>query len=174
PLLHTRLVDVGWTVDRVGLVLNVLAPSVSLGAAVLAGTLLTRIDGWRLLLVILPLEALCTFALLPLAAGAAASPFTLPAILGLFCAHNAASTVVVTLIMGRAEPGSEGSDFSSQHSLFLLTGFAAGGLALQLAGSQGYANALFAATALMALAFAACALMRPGMQGASPLPQAGN
>ncbi|MEM9629863.1 MAG: MFS transporter [Pseudomonadota bacterium] len=163
PLLHTRLVDVGWPVGSIGLTLNILAPTVSLAAVAMTGTLLTRTDGWRLFQILLPLEAFSVLLLVPLATGAAESPLTLPGILLLFCTHNAVATVAVTMMMGRVETGAEGSDFSLQHGVYLLTGFVAGGVSLQLAGGLGYLNALYIALAAMSVALLVCLRLRAPM-----------
>lgn len=165
PMLQTGLVDAGWQVARVGIMLNVIAPLASLAAVALTGLVLVSVPPMRVVLVVLPLEALATLALLPLAAGQGGHPLVIPAIVAVYCAHHSISTAVVTIIMSRTSPGSEGSDFSVQHSLFLLTGFVAGGVAMQLAGAFGYGPTYGIAAAVMLAAFAFCLIQRRRLSG---------
>lgn len=169
PLLHTRLVDIGWTVSAIGSLLNVIAPLISMLAAALTGLALTRLDSWRVLQLVLPLQAISILLLLPLAGGEAQHVFTIPGVVALFCMHSAASTAIITLMMSKTEAGTEGTDFSSQHSIYLLTGFLAGAAALQLASGFGYVNSLLIAVGVISAATLLCLKLRSRLLPSDPV-----
>lgn len=156
PLLHTGLIDNGWSVAAAGSLLNVAAPLVSLLAIAGAGALLVHRSPLFVIALALPVEIVAIIFLLPMAEGDPIGLVGQGAILALYCAHHWVATAIVTSIMERSAPGSEGSDFSVQHSVYLLTGFISGIFATQVAGSLGYGVALHIAIVAIAVAFFFC------------------
>lgn len=156
PLLHTGLIDNGWSVAAAGSLLNITAPLVSLLAVAGAGAVLVHRAPVFVISLALPVEIVAIILLLPMAQGVPISWIGQGAILVLYCAHHWVATAVVTSIMGRTAPGSEGSDFAVQHSVYLLTGFVSGIIATQIAGLFGYGVALQVAIAAIAVAFFFC------------------
>ena len=141
-LLPPMLVDSGWGVASTGTLLNVIGPIVGILSALGTGVLIRRF-GARLMLPLAPLLQIIAMAvLLPLATGIDGDLAVLGGVLLIFAAHNIVATITVTLIMARVGDGTEGSDFTSQHSIYLLVGFVSGGLALQLASGLGHVTAI--------------------------------
>ena len=138
PLLYTGLIDIGWSVSQAGSLMNIAAPVLSLLAIAAAGGLLVHRNTIFVVSLALPIQLLAILLLLPLARGDEIGPIGVGAILLVFCAHHWVATAIVTEIMGHTTMGSAGSDFSVQHSLYLLVGFVAGIAATQLAGAYGY------------------------------------
>ncbi len=158
-LLPAMLVDLGWQVQSVGTFLNITAALVSIIAVFVAGAILMKADIRLVLITLLAAQAV-SIALIVLGAQSGGLWISLVVgILGLYCTHNAVATAATSMMMGRVLPGSEGGDFASQHSLYLLVGFVSGGMALQLAGTFGYAPTFMIAIGFVCVAICACGLL---------------
>lgn len=139
-LLPPLLVDWGWQVGPAGLLLNVIAPMVSLPVALWAGRMMYRGRSKKILPAALCLQLTGVAGLLLNVLYPSLQILAPLVILLIYIGHHAVMTVVLSEMMVRVISGNEGGDFSSQHSLFLLTGFVGGALALQLVALSGYAT----------------------------------
>jgi len=137
-LLPTLLVDLGWQTGRAGVLLNVIAPLVSLPVALWVGHLMYHERSNKVLPMGLCAQLVGVAGLLMNLLYPSVHVMVPAVILLIYVGHHAVMTVVLSEMMARVIPGNEGGDFSSQHSLFLLTGFVGGALALQFVALSGY------------------------------------
>lgn len=148
-LLPPFLVDWGWETGPAGLLLNVIAPMFSLPIALWVGRMLyhgrnKKIIPAAIFVKLTGVAGLLLSALYP------SLPLLAPlVILLIYIGHHAVVTVVLSEMMARVIPGNEGGDFSSQHSLFLLTGFVGGALALQFVALSGYVSGFGASAVIL-------------------------
>ncbi|MDA3642450.1 MFS transporter [Saccharopolyspora indica] len=148
-LVAPMLVDAGWSLSSIGLVVNLLGDTLAMLGAVLAGTLVARL-GTRACLVLLGLVMLGTvLALLPLATGSGPPVATGVAILLFKIAYAASATVIATVTMRLSRPATAGADYSAMSSVGAVIAFGAGSAALAVAGAVGYPVAMAAAAALV-------------------------
>ncbi|WP_337182485.1 hypothetical protein [Shinella sp.] len=94
------------------------------------------------------LQAAIIVAVLPLAGGARE---TLVIVL-VFLVYNPIAAVMLTIMMDRTAPGSEGTDFTAQYSLYSFLSFLSGAAALQIVSAVGYPALVMLAAGLAFLA----------------------
>ncbi|MEM8795381.1 MAG: MFS transporter [Pseudomonadota bacterium] len=134
------LIDRGWTTDKIGIVLHIVAPVLGIVTSVIFGSLLNRYNKWLVISVvpILQLASLLlffTFLQLPLAStGVVIAALSVYAIdIGLFVILNAFK-------LEYSDTGTEGTDFTVQNSMHGIAAFSIAGGALYFAESAGFAN----------------------------------
>ena len=141
-LLQPALVDTGWSLSRVGVVLSVVVAAPAMLAGLAAGHLLDR-WGRRSVLLLTGLGgALSLLPLLPLAAGHAPLGGTVAALTGFVVLNAVANALVYTVSMDLARPDSAGGDVTLLASLAMVVYFVGGGALLALADSLGYTAVL--------------------------------
>jgi MFS family permease len=137
-LITPMLVDIGWSLDQIGLATNVVGSLLAVGAALLAGMLIMRItrkaalSGFQLLQAVL---------LLPLFIPALGLTNYLPNFIAVSIAmmsYSMAATAICTVMMDKSRHSSAGADYTLQYSLAHFTSFAAVGIGVALAGQVGY------------------------------------
>lgn len=151
-LLAPMLVDVGWSLTRIGLVTTALAGSLAIPAAVGAGVLLRRIGRKRALMTYGGLQAVAIMLLLPLARGSGDAVLATSAVCAVSMAYAATSTVINTVNMDLARPRTAATDFTVLNSFALAVSLVGGALALVLAGQVGYPTVVAASVVVVALA----------------------
>lgn len=151
-LMTPMMIDAGKTPEWIGLMQNTVAPLAAIAAVLATGAAISRFGAVRMLITAALVQALIILAFLAVATGVAQDP--LPALLVVVAAivYNPTVTILTTMMMARVGIGSEGTDFTAQYSLYSLVGFLAGAIALQLAGTLGYASVTVIAAALSACA----------------------
>jgi MFS family permease len=166
-MLTPMLVDIGWSIERVGFTLNVAGSLIGMVAVFVTGWLIQRVGRRRMLIAAAFIQAAVILALLPLAQGATTDALVVPALLLTFLIYNPIATIMLTMMMDRAGKGSEGTDFTAQYSLYSFMGFLSGAIALQVAGAAGY-TAMMLIAALLALTAGVLAISlyrEPGIAG---------
>lgn len=150
-LITPILVDSGWELDRIGLVVNVVGSLCGIPAALLTGRFIRRYGRRPVLLgaALLQVPGILIL-LLPLGGATGVLPVLLAVGLFFFC-YNPAFAVLTTLMMDHAAPNSPASDYASQYSLYMLFSIISVTIGTAAAGRVGYQAVL--ATA------AACALL---------------
>ena len=171
-MLTPMLVDIGWSVERVGFTLNVAGSLIGMVAVFVTGWLIPRVGRRRMLIAAAFVQAAVILALLPLAQGARADAIVVPALLLTFLIYNPIATIMLTIMMDRAGKGSEGTDFTAQYSLYSFMGFLSGAIALQVAGAAGYTTMMLVAAflALTAGVLAISLYLEPGNASEEGLP----
>jgi MFS transporter, PAT family, beta-lactamase induction signal transducer AmpG len=151
-ILSPMLVDVGWSLEAVGFTLNIVGSLVGLAAVFVTGFLIRRFGRRRILIIASFLQAAAIIAVLPLAGGAREVLSIVPGLVLVFLVYNPIAAVMLTIMMDHAAPGSEGTDFTAQYSLYSFMGFFSGAAALQIASAVGYPTLVGLAAGLAVLA----------------------
>lgn len=148
-LITPILVDLGWSLERIGFSLNIVGPFFGIAGSALAGWILSRWGRKPALLFSMQLVGLATLGLMIPARGVD-HPLAVYAVIGLMMtAYGAGFAVMYTIIMDKSDPASAGSDFTLQMSISGLFAFAAGGLAMQVVEVLGYSGVLAALSFLL-------------------------
>jgi MFS family permease len=161
-LIQPLLVDQGWALEQIGIIVNILANGVGVIGAMLTGAAIHRLGRKRALLYSFSLTALAMLGFVPIAAGSVA-PWLVALVAGGFYSVYALSAgCVSTLCMDRCRPNCGGSDFTVQQSLKSVLGLLASGTGVALAGSLGYSAVILSAAALAALSSGLIVWLLPG------------
>ena len=156
-VITPALVDAGWDLGRIGLVVNVAGSLAGLAAALGTGWLLARVSRRAALIGAAVVQLVGVMAVfLPVVDGAAGYAAGLGVVL-FFLGYNPAATVLATLMMDRASPASPATDYTLQYSVNQFAAMATMSAAAALAAPLGYCGVLALAT-LSALAAALIAL----------------
>ncbi|WAC26637.1 MFS transporter [Ancylobacter sp. SL191] len=172
-VMMPALIDAGWDLDRVGLVVNVSGSLAGLAAALATGWLMARVTR-RAALIGAGLVQLAGIlaVFLPVQDGTGALVGSIGVVL-FFIGYNPAATVLATLMMDHAAPASPATDYTLQYSVNQFAAMATMSAAAALAASLGYAGVL-ALAAVTATAATWLALGyrrgRPAIHGAADLP----
>ncbi len=144
-LINPMLVDLGWTLDRIGFATNILGSIFAIVGAAIAGTLVQYI-GRKAAMLLTGLFATISIAGLYLPAQGTDSTLLIYACLGLMMlAYGASVTILATLAMDKCDPSVAATDYTVQYSLYSFLSFVFSGFALAFAESVGYSNILTAA-----------------------------
>lgn len=160
-LITPMLVDAGWTIDRIGLIVNVAGSLAGAVAAMLTGWLINRVSRRLALRAAVICQVLSVLGVAAIALGATTTATTIAAVLAFFVFYNPTWAVLATLMMDRASPDSAGTDYSVQWSAYVVFQMVASGLAMTLAQRLGYVNVMGIAVALSLLIVAAGFAYRP-------------
>ena len=149
-MMRPWLVDLGYSMQQIGLMSGVLGTSAAFCASFGAGFLVRRIgcSRARVLFALFILGTTLYFLALSLSAAPAAALLYAGIIL-LWSSYGMATIVVYTTAMECVRPGREGTDFTVQTILTHLSGIAVAALSGTLADRLGYSG-LFAAEAVLA------------------------
>ncbi|WP_084158756.1 MFS transporter [Solidesulfovibrio alcoholivorans] len=156
-LITPMLTDGGWSMERIGLVMNVGGSLVGVLAAALAGWGVRRLPRRTVLVAVLAYQAVGLAALLPIAEAGIGSSGILISLTLFYLSPPAVMVIATTMIMDRASPQSPATDYTLQYSLFHAAGYASAGVSTVLAQYWGYSGAT-AAGVLAALAALLAAL----------------
>ncbi|CCG09710.1 Major facilitator superfamily MFS_1 [Pararhodospirillum photometricum DSM 122] len=152
-LVTPMLVDAGWSLERIGLVMNVLGPLVGVGTAAGTGVLLRLWGRRRLLAMVSAGQGLLLLALLVATTPGFVEAGLVAALLLMFVVYGAQMTVLYTLMMDHADPDAPGAGLTSQYALYYLFTTLWGWGGLQLAESLGVATTTVVGL-MLALGFA--------------------
>ena len=156
-LITPILVDAGWALERIGLLINVLGGLLGVPAALLTGLLIRRY-GRRPVMIGAALLQIPGISVLILPVQGATGGLAVTLAVGLFfLLYNPVVAVITTLMMDQASRASPATDYASQYSLYMLFSIMAVSAGTALAGQVGYLPVLAAATA-SALAMALLSL----------------
>lgn len=161
-LITPMLVDAGWTIERIGLIVNVLGSLAGALVAVLTGWYINRVSRQRALRTAMICQVLSVAGVAAIALGATSNATAGAAVLVFFIFYNPTWAVLATLMMDRASPASAGTDYSVQWSAYVVFQMVASGLAMTLAERLGYLNVMGIALALSLVIVAAGFVYHPG------------
>lgn len=152
-ILIPLLIDAGWEMDRVGLVVNVQGSVAGFISALLTGWLVRHITRRQALKLAALSQAMAVVAIVVPVQGYTSGTAVSLAVCLYFFGYNAAMTVLSTLMMDRASPQAPATDYTLQFSLYQGSGMLMGACSLWLAGQVGYSAVYSSAvfTALLAL-----------------------
>ncbi len=141
-LITPILVDAGWPLDRIGLVVNVVGSLCGIPAALLAGYLIRKLGIRPVLIGVALMQVPGVLVLtLPLTGYTEVLPVMLA--VGIFFAcYNPAVAAISTLMMGAADPRSPATDYALQFSLYMLFSIVVVTLGTAAAEQVGYFGVL--------------------------------
>lgn len=151
-IVMPALVDAGWTLESIGLIVNVLGSLAGLAAALAYGRLLRRYSRRRAMVAAALLQWLGIAGLALPAMGWGGSVVAGAAVVAYFLLYNPAATVLATLMMDQSSQASPATDYTLQVSLsqcFVMVLTSAGAM---LAGRIGYGGVIGVAVILALLA----------------------
>ncbi|MEM9764733.1 MAG: MFS transporter, partial [Pseudomonadota bacterium] len=138
-LLTPILVDIGWSLERIGFAMNIVGAGLGMVAACGAGWLIRRFGRRHSLVGMAAVQAVALLLLLMPVNGLTGAATVIIAISTVFVLYGALHPVLMTVMMDRASAACPGTDFTIQYSTFMFASFVAGGVALPFASSFGYA-----------------------------------
>ncbi|GAA2034946.1 MFS transporter [Pseudokineococcus marinus] len=174
-LTSPALVDAGWSLARIGVVTGVVVSVPALVAGLVSGWLVRRLGRSAVLVAGGAVLVVSTAGVVPLLLGSAPLAWTVTALSGFLVAYTALNVVIYTVSMDLSRPATGGSDFTALTTVALLVSFAAGSLALLVAGLGGYvlSAVVFAAVGLAGVGLGVRWLRSPaGRAAASGVPAA--
>ena len=146
-ILTPMLIDGGWTLPAIGFAMNIFGAALGIAVSIGAGNTIQRFGRQRALIGFGVLQTIALLTILP----AAAQPDSIRVYLALgayFIAQPCATTILSTLMMDHAAHSTTpGSDFTLQFSVYMIVGFIAYNIALQLAAGIGYSGVIWLSTA---------------------------
>ncbi len=148
-ILIPVLIDAGWKMERVGLMVNVQGSVAGCLSALLTGWLIRHISRRQALLLAALSQLIAVAAIaLPVLGYTSNTVVTFAVCIYFFC-YNPAMAVIGTLIMDNASPQTPATDFTLQFSFYQISAMFMGACGVWLAGRLGYGAvqlvALFAA-----------------------------
>lgn len=154
-LLSPLLVDLGWSLERIGISINIVGTLFGIAGAVLGGSIVSRSGRKTAMLATMLFTILATIGLLCGPARGIDDSVIVYVVIGLIMgSYGGSSAVIYTVIMDKSDPASAGTDFTLQMSISGISAFAAVGLAMVLAESIGYASVLIICTGVAILSMA--------------------
>jgi predicted MFS family arabinose efflux permease len=154
-LITPMLTDGGWSMERIGLVMNVGGSLIGVLAAGLAGWGVCRLPRRTAFVAISGLQVAGLAALLPVAGGGLATTGVLACLAAFYLSHYPVMVIATTMIMDHASSESPATDYTLQYSLFHAAGYASAGASTVLAQHWGYPGAAGAAVAVSVAALLA-------------------
>lgn len=141
-LITPILVDAGWTLDRIGLAVNVIGSLCGIPSALLTGQLIRRFGIRPVLIGAAALQVLGILALgVPLAGVTDMLPVTVAVGLFFFC-YNPAVAAITTLMMGASDPKTPATDYALQYCIYMMFSILAATVGTAAAGRFGYLGVL--------------------------------
>lgn len=140
-LMNPFLVDSGWSIDRIGIAINIIGVLFGVVGTASAAAMVNRLGRKTTMAAAMVLGMLGTFGLLGMVLN-----FLLPytavvyIVVGLIMiGYGFSSTIIYTLIMDKSHPSSAATDFTLQWSITGISAMVGGGTAMAMAESIGYA-----------------------------------
>lgn len=139
------MLDLGWSMEHIGLVLNIMGSTVSALSSLFTSRLLRRKSRFAVLVGVAAAQVIVLPCLaLPLV-GSANAWRVYCAVGSFFIVHGAFITLVSTMMMDRVAANSPATDFTLQFSVYSLVRIVTATGATALAGKAGYFSAVAAA-----------------------------
>lgn len=150
-LLTPLLVDGGWHLDRIGLVVDVLGPAVGMAAGLLSGWLISRLGRRRVFPLCVVMQFVSVLGILVVARGHMSTVMVAAAVIAHFLGYVPTVTLLCTLMMDRTSPSSPATDYTVQYSAYQFIAMGVGGGSVALAGHIGYEGVVYAAISAILL-----------------------
>ncbi|MEM7331129.1 MAG: MFS transporter [Chloroflexota bacterium] len=157
-LLRPMLVDLGWSLDQIGFVTNILGALIGILGAAVAGLITQRIGRKMAMLIANGLVIVSILVLFPAAGGINNQVLIYGSASLMLFAYGANATILATMIMDKSDPTSAGTDYTLQYSVTSILTFILSGAALALAESIQYGGVLWLSIGLTVLSLVLIAL----------------
>ncbi|MDY0326929.1 MAG: MFS transporter [Arcobacteraceae bacterium] len=136
-LLVPLLVDIGWSLEKIGYIKGVVGSVLGILSAILSGWLLKHYDRINVLIGICLFEAIAFLSLLFIYYGNDNIVLNALAISSIFISYGASMPIISALIMDHIEK-SPNTEYALQFAIYMLMGVIAGGSGVSLSGVFGY------------------------------------
>ncbi|MEM9775581.1 MAG: MFS transporter [Chloroflexota bacterium] len=151
-LINPMLVDLGWSLDQIGIATNIVGSVVSIAGALVIGWVVQKIGRkWAMIVSGLGV-GVSIFGLIPAAQGVNNTPLIYGTICLMLLAYGANTTVFATIMMDKSNPETAGTDYTLQYSISSIFAFILSATALTFAESLGYVPVLMIGVGLSLLA----------------------
>jgi predicted MFS family arabinose efflux permease len=159
-LVTPMLVDAGWSPDRIGVVVGIVASAAGIAGATGGGLLIQHFGRSRALALTCAAQTVALGTFIPLSSGFAPLPLTVAVVCGFGLAFAAGSVAINTILMDLTRRNLAASDFTLLTSIGYLLALAGGALGVGIANHTGYRPVLLAAITLL-LAAAVLSIRQP-------------
>lgn len=144
-MIAPLLVDAGWSLDRIGLVLNVAGSAAGVVSAMAAGGLVRKVGRRNAMIGAAALQCVGIFAIWPLAAGQHGMSAATVAVVVYYLCYNPAAVVLALLMMDEASVASPATDYALQFSVNQFFAFGMISVGAMIAQRTGYAGMMWIA-----------------------------
>jgi len=152
-LLVPMLVDSGWSMDQIGLVMNVAGSLCGIGASILTGMYIRKVGRYLALRRAAWIQCFALLCLLIPAAEYTSQLSVYFAVCAYFIAFSAVSTVLMTLMMDHASVETPATDYALQFSINIMMSYIMSSFSMLLAGWLSYWTVILLAFALSVLGY---------------------
>lgn len=167
-LIAPILVDAGWRLEFIGLVVNIIGSAVGAVSAIFSGFLVRRFGRRNILIWLSVLQSASILLLLLPVSGHVSTSIVLVSVCLILIVYSPSATVLSTIMMDQVSGEKPATDYAMQHSLYLMVGFLSGFGGTAIAGHTGYAAMITAASVIaLTAAFASAFLYRPAAKCAA-------
>lgn len=132
------LVDAHWTLQRIGLVVNIIGPIIGMLSALLTGWLISRYGRQKIMMYSSVIQVMAILAIGTLALGYTTDLTVSFAISVYYFGYTPAMTLLCTLIMDHSSIQTPSTDYTLQYSLYQLFNLFIAGAGVFVAGKIGY------------------------------------
>lgn len=143
------LLDAGWDLSKVALVLNTYGPVLGVLAGLATGAAISKWGRTRTLAVAGSVSTLAIVSMLPVALGAGWDALDITAVLIVQAAYSALATWAYTISMDNSRPETAATDFSLQVSVIGVIRIIMSAIGLSLVAAIGYPMIVIISAALM-------------------------
>ncbi len=151
-LLNPMLVDLGWSLDKIGFTTNVLGSLVAITGSLLAGLSVHKLGRKSSMMFSCTITFTAILVLIPLAMGHNEPLFVYLGVAMVMLGSGSASTIIFTTVMDKSRAQSAATDFTAQIAISTLLAFIASGIGLGVAEQVGYLPILCCALTIVLLA----------------------
>ncbi|MDN3243130.1 MFS transporter [Glycomyces tritici] len=160
-VLNPMLVDLGWSLTRIGLVVTVLGSLAAIAGGLAAGPITARTGPRRALVLFGVAQAAAVTGLFAPASGNGEPVVVAAVVAAIHLTYAAAVTAVTAVCMELARPASAGGDYTAVTTIGTAVALGTGAAATAAAGALGYPAVLTVSILLLAIGIAATFLWHP-------------
>jgi len=142
-MIAPLLVDAGWSLDRIGLVLNVAGSAAGVVSAMAAGGLVRKVGRRNAMIGAAALQCMGILAIWPLATGQHGMLAATVAVVVYYLCYNPAAVVLALLMMDEASVASPATDYALQFSVNQFFAFGMISVGAVIAQRTGYAGMMW-------------------------------
>ncbi|RRD72133.1 MFS transporter [Desulfovibrio sp. OH1186_COT-070] len=151
-LLTPALVDSRWSLEQIGLTVNILGSALGVVSSLAAGWMISRLGRGAVMPYCIIMQVLSICAVLTITSAHTSKPVVIAATLVHFWGYVPSVTMLTTLMMDNTSAASPSTDYTVQFSLYQFFSMGLAGLGMGMAGRVGYNSMLYVAIALALLA----------------------
>ncbi|WP_022656506.1 MFS transporter [uncultured Desulfovibrio sp.] len=147
-LLTPVLVDSQWSLERIGLIVNIFGPIMGIVSSLFAGWMISRFGRSKTMNYCIIMQVVSVVAILFIVQGHVSIMAVSTAVVIHFLGNVPSITMLSTLMMDRASRESPATDYTVQFSVYQFFAMGSGGIGMSMAGRIGYASTICVAIGL--------------------------